>query len=284
MAGLGDSTHVAMADFTGDGVADLAVGSGPGELARVRIYDGVTGELLFSTEPFHAFTGGVHVAGGDITRDGAAELIVSPGHGGSPHVRIYHSRSFEPFTSVLGLDDTAFRGGVRVTAGDLNGDGHAELFVAAGPGGGPRVSVIDGLALSRGQILRPVGDFFVFEPSFRGGVEVASADLDGDGHTELIVAAGAGDGPRAIVLSGQRLWFSGSNTAIQQPWSDFFAALVADRGGIRVAVGDADGNGRLDVIVATHTAVAAFSNDAQPHTTVWVLDWNLDLNESFSLG
>ena len=35
-----------VADFTGDGVPDFAVGTGPGVPAAVRIYDGVTQKLV----------------------------------------------------------------------------------------------------------------------------------------------------------------------------------------------------------------------------------------------
>jgi hypothetical protein len=64
----------------------------------------------------------------------------------------------------------------------------AENVIAMGAafGGRPLVNVIDAVS---GQLLT---SFFAYSKSFRGGVRVAVADLDGDGNAEIITAPGPG--------------------------------------------------------------------------------------------
>src|SRR5262249_55579718 len=56
--------------------AYLAVGSGPGYPATVRVFDYTTGVERFRFFPYGpAFTGGVNVATGDVTGDGVPDIL-----------------------------------------------------------------------------------------------------------------------------------------------------------------------------------------------------------------
>jgi subtilisin family serine protease len=123
-----------------------------------------------------------------------------------------------------------FRGGVNIATGDLNGDGSMEIITGAGTGGGPHVRVFNKYGDLKSQ-------FFAYDPRFRGGARVSVADINGDGRDEIITGAGAGGGPHVRVFD-----ISGS---VKQ---EFFAYHPDFRGGIYVAGGDINGDGRDEII------------------------------------
>jgi FG-GAP repeat len=89
-----------------------------------------------------------------------------------------------------------FMAGVFVAAGDVDGDGLADIITGADAGGGPHVLVFSGVD---NHLLR---SFFAYDPAFAGGVRVAAGDLDLDGHAEIITAPGSGDGSNVRVWDG----------------------------------------------------------------------------------
>ncbi|MCY2987822.1 MAG: FG-GAP-like repeat-containing protein, partial [Planctomycetota bacterium] len=74
-----------------------------------------------------------------------------------------------------------FEGGIRVATGDLNGDGIDEIVTAPGPSGSPEVRVFtqQGIELTTFRTM-------AYDAAFRSGVQVAVADVDGDGKNDLI--------------------------------------------------------------------------------------------------
>ena len=234
--------RVAMGDVTGDGTPDIITGAGVGGGPHVRVFDGRTGaKLLTNAGDFFAFDaafrGGIYVAAGDINNDGRADIIVSPGDGGGPHVRVFNGADGSLLNEFRAFEEE-FRGGVRVAAGDINGDGIPEVITAAGPGGGPRVRVFNGL--TGNQIAGASADFLAYDEQFRGGVFVTVADVNDDGIVDIITGAGATGGPHVKIFNGR------TGAVI----NEFFAFEDAFVGGVRVSVSDIDGDGDGELITA----------------------------------
>lgn len=81
--------------------------------------------------------------------------------------------------------------------------------------------------------------FEAYEKEFMNGGNLASGDVDGDGIVELVVGAGPGRSPDVRIFST-----SGE-------WKKTFRAYPAwFSGGVRVAVGDVDGDGTDDIVTA----------------------------------
>jgi hypothetical protein len=85
---------------------------------------------------------------------------------------------------------------------------------------------------------KQLGEFPVFGENYNGGVNVAAGDLDADGRSEIIVGAGAGAGPHVRVFRSDGALVS----------SGFFAYNPKFRGGVNVAAGDLDADGRSEIV------------------------------------
>lgn len=171
--------NFAIGDVENDGTTEIVTGTGPGGGPHVRVFDH-DGQLInpgfFAYDP--KFRGGVHVALGDINGDGIQEVLTGAGAGGGPHVRVFnkHGKLLSPGFFAY---RESFRGGVHVAAGDVDGDGRAEIITGPGKGGGPHVRVFDATGAVKAQ-------FFAFDATERDGVVLTATDADGDGRAEIV--------------------------------------------------------------------------------------------------
>ncbi len=99
------------------------------------------GILVFQPYAKTVVTGAV-VAAADIDNDGRAEIITAPGTGNVATVKVFDGQTGDVLRQFNAFE-TKFRGGVSIAAGDVDGDGQAEVILGAGTGGKSRVRVFD---------------------------------------------------------------------------------------------------------------------------------------------
>ncbi len=177
-------------------------------------------------------TSGFFVASGDVWGDLRDEIVVSSS--ANPQVRVYSNDGtlrgqFYAYPKNLAI-------GVRVAVCDLNGDGRDEIVTVPGPGYIPQVRIF---AVNGTRILSM--QFWALNGNTKIGASIACGDLDGDGKAEVVIGSSIRGGRVTI----HRM--TGSRTANFYPHGRPFT------GGLRVAVTDANGDGKRDVVVTTET-------------------------------
>jgi surface-anchored protein len=173
--------RAALGDVSGDGVADLIVSAGFGGGPRVALWDGAgLGRLEFRklAHDFFLFEAGLrngaYVAVGDVDGDGYGDVIGGGGPGGGPRVYALSGWDLmadrERAVANFYAGDVDTRGGVRVAATDLDGDGRADVVTGAGAGAGAGVAAYRGADLAAGPA-PPARTFDAF-PGLTDGVYV----------------------------------------------------------------------------------------------------------------
>ena len=171
------------------------------------------------------------------------------GTGVGPVVNVYNAAG-QPTASFFAYDPT-YGAGVFVSLGDVTGDGRQEVVTSTGPGGTANVRVFTTAGQS-GSELPLVASFFAYPTAFVGGVNVALADVNGDGYADIICGVGVGGGPNVRILDGRQVSLGNFSLAAVADGgaliASFFAYPEGFTGGVRVAAADVDGDGLADVI------------------------------------
>jgi FtsP/CotA-like multicopper oxidase with cupredoxin domain len=252
-----------------------ATGAGAGGAPQVNVYSSLDNSLITSFLAFESgFSGGVSTAVADVNNDGYSDLICGAGAGGGPRVIVFNGAT--NFTTVLQdffAFDPSFRGGVDVAGADFNVDGFADIVASAGPGGGPEVRVFDA------NTLNVLTQFYAYDPSFSGGVTVATGETDGSGLSSLITGAGPGGGSHVKIWRNALMYTIGSTPILPGAQTistftltgQFMAYESAYTGGVNVSTGLVGGmsQGGFDRII-TGTINGA------PLVSVWQAMDNMD--------
>ena len=183
--------------------------------------------------------------------------VAVPGEGKrSTRVTVYDQANGKVLANVLPFGE--FTGKVNVAMGDVNGDMILDLVVGGGKGTQPRVKVFSGAPNSAGDSFRSVlVNRLAFAKSFRGGVSVASANIDGLAGGDSIVV-GSGPGMKATV----KVFTSGpTDSGLFSTWNPYGNFT----GGVDVATGMVIDGGRYSIVTAPSAGM-------QPLVKVWTFD------------
>src|SRR5262249_55671230 len=200
--------RVAVADVNGDGIPDVITVPGgvkvslinvngallpsfdvsAGRSPEVKVFSGADGRLLddfLAYDP--SFKAGLFVtAVTNFHQIGVADIIVAPdatGQSGHTNVRVFFYDHLIKTGAALAPDRAfnayapGFGGGVRLAAGDINGDGRPDIITAPGIWSGPDVRVFDGNALAAGIPTAIIEEFYAYAPGYLGGAFVATGDV-----------------------------------------------------------------------------------------------------------
>jgi hypothetical protein len=180
------------------------------------------------------YSGSISLALADLNGDGQKEIITAPETGGANLIKIFSWQGEIINPGWHAFSKNWQKLGANVAVGDISGDGQKEIIVGAGAGGGPHVRIFD----KNGKLIS--SGFFAYSAKTRSGVNLASADINGDKVDEIIAGAGFGSAPEVKIFSGQgRLLGS------------WLAYSSQSRTGVKVTTSDLDEDGVSEILALT---------------------------------
>lgn len=291
------SVDMSLADVDGDGRKDILFCSGAGSKAMVKSYDYAGGKIGEFQAYGDNFLGGCYLSASDMNSDGKDEVITGAGFGGGPQVKIFsdsvEQRNFFAYSDKLrqgvrvAADDLGGDGkseiiafsnynapagyaifgndghkiaeyqlkdlnanGISLSAGDFNGDGAIEFAIAGGYGNKPEIRIYG----AKNELLKTIT---YHKSEYLGGLNLSAADINGDKKDEIIIS-------KSFNGSGEISAYDFGGAKVLS----FIAFEGGFSSGVKTAVGDVNGDGRLEIVAVPERVGASLSSGEYKFITV----------------
>lgn len=251
---------VAIGDLDGDGKPDLAIANFSSNNVSVlrNISMGIITATSFTGTRVDFATGGnpYSVALGDLDGDGKADIVVANYTNDNVSV-LRNNASPGSITNISFASKVDFGAGTNpcgVAIGDLDGDGKLDLAITNFNSNS--VSVLRNIAIS-GSITSTSFVPKIDYVTANNPIDLAIGDIDGDGKADIVIA-----NYNSNNISVLHNAFSGNITAAS---FDAKVNFTTGAGSNSIAIGDLDGDGKVDIAVANRddVSVSILRNDPQ---------------------
>lgn len=223
-----EGLNISTADLDNDKNQEIIVSAGRNEKPLVKILDS-QGNFKFEFLAYGGdYNAGIKAIAADLYNDGLLEIITAQNEGGNSEIRVFDRFGNKLFGFFA--FDKKLTGGASISAGDVNQDSQMEIIVSAGYQQEPLIKIFDNYS-------NFISQFYAYEKSFKGGINVLAADINNDKVAEIITAPAYGKEPKIKIFN--------NNGKAQ---NEFLAYDKNFIGGVNLAAGDINNDSKIEIL------------------------------------
>lgn len=241
--------RIIAADVNGDDSMEIIAwpyGEGYGPQVRIFQQDGtlLAQELVLN----EGYRSGIQIVNNiDLDGDGKQDMVIVPRGNGGPNLRAYKYNTQTGAIDLLAWTmayQEEYQGEINVVTADVTGDGNINIITSPKEGG-PNVRVFH--YDSTTESLELDDWFMAYQVEFRGGVLVATGDVNGDGQKDIVTYPENDGGANIRAYTYNSTTEEFELISWVQPFSSDY------RGTMTVKVADLDKDRQAEIITAPAT-------------------------------